>query len=236
METSGNLWGVDERTSRIRADSIVIHVNVSARAAPRVLPTAAFQQLAEFRYQIRQFLHFSEEAAREKSIEPQQHQLMLAIKGLPEGPRPTVRALSSRLCLRHHSTVELINRAVERGLLTRSHSDEDRREVLVELTRHGEELLQELSVLHCRNCRLRARRFPRRCTRLCITRRRIARGWLDVQTQEKTFPGTGRLHDCRSSRSHFAAGDCHRVHGCICGLVLTQADGAVHEYLLLPAH
>lgn len=112
------------------------------------LPTAAFQQLAEFRYQIRQFLHFSEEAAREKSIEPQQHQLMLAIKGLPEGTRPTVRALSSRLCLRHHSTVELINRAVERGVLMRRHSDEDRREVLVELTRHGEELLQELSVLH----------------------------------------------------------------------------------------
>ena len=107
-----------------------------------------FQQLAEFRYRIRQFLHFSEEAARATGIEPQQHQLLLAIKGLPRMMRPTVTALSSRLCLRHHSTVELINRLVERGAVTRRHCEEDRREVLVELTPHGEELLRRLSVLH----------------------------------------------------------------------------------------
>jgi len=112
------------------------------------VPAAAFQQLAEFRYKIRQFLHFSEEAARMSGIEPQQHQLMLAIKGLPKGMRPTVTVLSSRLCLRHHSTVELINRLVERRAVVRKHSDHDRREVLVELTPHGEELLQKLSVLH----------------------------------------------------------------------------------------
>ena len=72
------------------------------------LSPAAYQRLAEFRSRIRQFLHFSEEAARATGIEPQQHQLLLAIKGLPEGTRPTVTALSSRLCLRHHSTVELV--------------------------------------------------------------------------------------------------------------------------------
>lgn len=109
---------------------------------------ADYRKLAEFRYRIRQFLHFSEEAARLNSIEPQQHQLLLAIKGLPEGTRPTVTALSSRLCLRHHSTVELINRLVERGAVIRRHSQEDRREVLVELTPHGEHLLSMLSVLH----------------------------------------------------------------------------------------
>jgi DNA-binding MarR family transcriptional regulator len=118
------------------------------------VPTAAFQTLAEFRYKVRQFLHFSEEAARVNGIEPQQHQLMLTIKGLPKGMRPTVTALSSRLCLRHHSTVELINRAVERGVLRRRHSDQDRREVLVELTSHGEELLQKLSVLHLEELRI----------------------------------------------------------------------------------
>jgi DNA-binding MarR family transcriptional regulator len=116
--------------------------------AKRDLPIAAFQQLAEFRHKIRQFLHFSEEAARANGIEPQQHQLMLAIKGLPKGTRPTVTTLSARLCLRHHSTVELINRSVERGAVTRRHNDDDRREVLVELTPYGEELLQKLSVLH----------------------------------------------------------------------------------------
>ena len=107
-----------------------------------------YRKLAEFRSRIRQFLHFSEEAARLSGIEPQQHQLLLAIKGLPEGTRPTVTALSSRLCLRHHSTVELINRLVERGAVMRRHSQEDRREVLVELTAHGDELLRKLSVLH----------------------------------------------------------------------------------------
>ena len=112
------------------------------------MSVAGFQQLAEFRYQIRQFLHFSEEAARANGIEPQQHQLMLAIKGLAEGQRPTITTLSSRLCLRHHSTVELVNRLVERGAARRRHGEEDRREVLVELTPYGEELLEKLSVLH----------------------------------------------------------------------------------------
>ncbi len=112
------------------------------------LSTAAFQRLAEFRYRIRQFLHFSEEAARANGIEPQQHQLLLAIKGLPSGTRPTVTALSSRLCLRHHSTVELVNRLEEHNAVVRRHSEQDRREVLVELTAHGEELLRQLSVLH----------------------------------------------------------------------------------------
>jgi DNA-binding MarR family transcriptional regulator len=112
------------------------------------MPIAGFRELAEFRYRIRQFLHFSEETARRSGIEPQQHQLMLAIKGLPEGLRPTVRTLSSRLSLRHHSTVELINRLVDRGAAVRRPSEQDRREVLVELTDHGEALLRKLSVLH----------------------------------------------------------------------------------------
>jgi DNA-binding MarR family transcriptional regulator len=114
---------------------------------PDISP-AGYRKLAEFRYRIRQFLHFSEETARLSGIEPQQHQLLLAIKGLPEGTRPTVTAVSSRLCLRHHSTVELINRLVERGAIVRRHSEQDRREVLIELTPRGEQLLRMLSVLH----------------------------------------------------------------------------------------
>jgi DNA-binding MarR family transcriptional regulator len=121
---------------------------MGASPAQPALATAGFQQLAAFRYRIRQFLHFSEEAARRNGLEPQQHQLMLAIKGLPQGLRPTITTLSARLCLRHHSTVELVNRLVERGAAVRKPSDQDRREVLVELTAHGDELLQKLSVLH----------------------------------------------------------------------------------------
>jgi DNA-binding MarR family transcriptional regulator len=114
----------------------------------RPFSTESFRLLAEFRFHIRQFLHFSEAAARSFGIEPQQHQLMLAIKGLPAGTRPTVRVLSTRLCLRHNSTVELINRLVRRGALVRTPGADDRREVLVELTPLGEELLEKLSLLH----------------------------------------------------------------------------------------
>lgn len=112
------------------------------------ISAGGFRQLAEFRHRIRQFLHFSEEVARSKGIEPQQHQLLLAVKGLPKGIRPTVTALSQQLCLRHHSTVELIDRLVEHGALRRRHGEHDHREVLVELTPHGEDLLRRLSALH----------------------------------------------------------------------------------------
>jgi DNA-binding MarR family transcriptional regulator len=113
-----------------------------------------FRQLAEFRHRIRQFLHFSEEAARSKGIEPHQHQVLLAVKGLPKGARPTITALSQQLCIRHHSAVELIDRLVERGAVRRKHSHEDQREVLIELTPHGKALLHRLSVLHWKELRV----------------------------------------------------------------------------------
>lgn len=114
----------------------------------KAFPASGYYQLAEFRHAIRQFLHFSEQAARDNGIEPQQHQLLLAIKGLPQDLRPTVSILSERLCLKHHSTVELINRLVERGAAARHQSEDDRREVLVELTPEGETILRKLSFLH----------------------------------------------------------------------------------------
>jgi DNA-binding MarR family transcriptional regulator len=122
-------------------------LNVRPGAHRGVVSAAGYRQLAEFRYRIRRFLHFSEETARAHGIEPQQHQLLLAVKGLPEGARPTVTELAQRLCLRHHSTVELVDRLVERGAVTRQHNPEDRREVFVALTEHGEELLHRLSTL-----------------------------------------------------------------------------------------
>jgi DNA-binding MarR family transcriptional regulator len=116
----------------------------------RAVTPDAYRQLAEFRFQIRSFLHFSENAVRVAGIEPQQHQLMLAIKGLPDGARPTVTVLAHRLCLKHHSTVELINRLERRGVVVRRPSSQDKREVLIELTPRGDNLLDQLSVLHWR--------------------------------------------------------------------------------------
>lgn len=107
-----------------------------------------YQALAEFRYQIRRFLHFSEQATRAAGIEPQQHQLLLALKGLPEGRQATIGELAERLQLQHHSTVELVNRLVERGFVQRCRDEGDQRRVLVHLTPRGEEILRELSFEH----------------------------------------------------------------------------------------
>ena len=104
--------------------------------------------MAELRYQIRKFLRFSENAARQAGIEPQQHQLLLAIMGLPDGASPTIGVLAERMQLQHHSTVELVDRLVDRNFLCRLRSTNDRRQVLVKLTHDGEEFLQKLSLHH----------------------------------------------------------------------------------------
>ncbi|HEY6411095.1 MAG TPA: MarR family transcriptional regulator [Ktedonobacteraceae bacterium] len=107
-----------------------------------------YQTLAEFRYQLRRFLRFSEQTARTAGLEPQQHQLLLAVKGLPQGMKATIGTLAERLQLAHHSTVELIDRLVERGFVQRCRDEADQRRVLVNLTPQGEEMLRKLSLAH----------------------------------------------------------------------------------------
>jgi DNA-binding MarR family transcriptional regulator len=113
-----------------------------------------YRALAELRYQIRRFLHFSEQAALSASLEPRQHQLMLALKGLPEGVRPRIGELAERLQIQHHSTVELVNRLAAAGYVSRSRGATDRREVLLALTTKGERVLRELSLHHQNELRL----------------------------------------------------------------------------------
>ncbi len=107
-----------------------------------------YRALSEFRYQIRRFLRFSEQAARAAGLEPQQHQLLLTIRGLPPGAEPTVGELAERLQIRHHSVVELIDRLEERQLIHRVRSDQDRRKVLIEVTPEGDRVLQSLAMMH----------------------------------------------------------------------------------------
>lgn len=121
----------------------------------QALAHSDYRELAELRYQVRRFLHFSEQAAREMGLEPQQHQLMLALKGLPEAMRPTIGTLAERLQLQHHSTVELVNRLSVGGLVQRHRTGEDRRQVLLALTPKGEKILRELSVGHKAELRTR---------------------------------------------------------------------------------
>jgi DNA-binding MarR family transcriptional regulator len=87
-----------------------------------------YRALHDFRYAIRRFLRFSEEAARASGIEPQQHQLLLAIRA---GYADSVAMLAERMQLQHHSTVELIDRVEARGLARRIRSDQDHRRVLI---------------------------------------------------------------------------------------------------------
>jgi len=107
-----------------------------------------YRALAELRHRIRRFLTFSEREARAVGIEPQQHQLLLALKGLPEDRRPTVGVLAERLQLRHHSVVGLVDRLVAAGLAARRPSTEDAREVLLSITASGERVLRRLSLAH----------------------------------------------------------------------------------------
>ena len=109
---------------------------------------AKFIAQAEFRYQIRRFLRFSEEAARRANLHPQQYQLLLAIRGLPPGEPAKIGRLAERLQLAHHSAVELIDRAERRGLVMRTADHLDRRQVMVHLSSRGETVLKQLAREH----------------------------------------------------------------------------------------
>ena len=112
------------------------------------LSLSDYQALAEFRYQIRKFLHFSEKAVQGSGLERGQYQLMLAIKGMPEGVRPRIRELAERMQVQHHSAVELVNRLEAGGYVRRERAQDDRREVLLALTAKGERVLGELALHH----------------------------------------------------------------------------------------
>ncbi len=108
-----------------------------------------YEALAEFRYQLRRFQRFSEEAARAVDIEPQQHQMLLAIKGSSDESL-TIGAIAERLQIQHHSAVELVARAEARGLVSRTRGSSDRRQVFVAVTDAGARALQELAAAHHR--------------------------------------------------------------------------------------
>jgi DNA-binding MarR family transcriptional regulator len=103
-----------------------------------------YRALAELRYRIRHFLSEGDAVARSAGLEPQQYLLLLTIRGLPESEEATIRNLAERLALRHHSTVELIDRLETHGYVRRSRGRDDRRRVLVSLLPRGERLLEQV--------------------------------------------------------------------------------------------
>lgn len=115
---------------------------------PTRVSASDYAALAEIRYRIRCFLNFSEASAREVGLEPQQHQLLLAIRGLPEGEAPTIRRIAERLQIQHNSAVELVRRSVDNGLVVKREVEGDRRAVHLDITRRGERLLEKLARSH----------------------------------------------------------------------------------------
>jgi len=103
-----------------------------------------YHALAQLRHLIRRFLQEGDAAAREAGLEPQQYLLLLAIRGLEPGQEASIRTLAERLSLRHHSTVELVDRLEGHGLVKRTRGREDRRQVLVSLQPRGEKLLERV--------------------------------------------------------------------------------------------
>ena len=112
------------------------------------LSVSDYQALAEFRFQIRKFLHFSDLAIAAAGLERAQYQLMLTIKGLPPELRPRIRDVANRMLIQHHSAVELVNRLESGGFVRRERAEGDRREVLLALTPKGERVLAELALHH----------------------------------------------------------------------------------------
>jgi DNA-binding MarR family transcriptional regulator len=107
-----------------------------------------FETLSEFRYQLRRFLRFSEQAVRAEGITPLQYLLMLHIKGFAGRDWATVGELAEKLQSHHHGTVALVSRCEKLGLVKRKLSDVDRRRVEIHLTAKGERYVDKLARMH----------------------------------------------------------------------------------------
>jgi len=112
------------------------------------LTTSDFESLAEFRYRLRKFLRFSEEATQALGLTPLQYQLLLQVKGYPGRAHPTVGQLAERLQSKHHGVVALLSRCEELGLVQRRPCTHDLRQVQVHLTAKGESIVRRLAALH----------------------------------------------------------------------------------------
>ena len=120
---------------------------------------ADYRRLLELRTGLRRFLKWSGELAEAAGLTPAQHQLLLAVRGHPDPEPPTIGQLADHLLLRHHSTVQLVDRAEAAGLLTRTRDEADHRVVRVALTPSGEGILASLAREHLEELRRIGRSF-----------------------------------------------------------------------------
>jgi DNA-binding MarR family transcriptional regulator len=121
-------------------------MRAGARAASGNSPVSQseYETLAEFRHQLAGFLSRRRDAAAAVGLEAQQYELLLAIKGAPQGTQPNIKQIAEQLLLQHHSAVELTTRLEKRGLVQRQRSPQDRRSVLVSVTKAGDKVLEQV--------------------------------------------------------------------------------------------
>jgi DNA-binding MarR family transcriptional regulator len=119
---------------------------MTARGAP--VTKRQYEALANFRYQLRRFLRYSEQVTRSHGITPLQYQLMLQIKGYPGREWASIGELAERMQAQHHGIVSLVTRTEKLGLVRRQVDENDRRSVRVSLTHSGESALRSLAQLH----------------------------------------------------------------------------------------
>jgi DNA-binding MarR family transcriptional regulator len=129
-------------------------------------PDRLLHTLADFRYELRRFLQFSESAAQEAGLQPQQHQLLLQVAGAREGTAVTIAYAAGRLGLKHNSTVELVDRSEREDLIERTTDKEDKRRAILRLTRKGKQVLQKLAGEHARELNEMAPRLVRALRRV----------------------------------------------------------------------
>jgi DNA-binding MarR family transcriptional regulator len=125
------------------------------------------QNLAEFRYELRRFLQFSESCSAEAGLHPQQHQLLLQLAGAPDDMETTVSYVAERLGLRHHTVVELSKRCEEAGLIHRNQDLNDRRRIQLQVTAKGHRVLRVLSEDHERELYELGPRLIQALSRIC---------------------------------------------------------------------
>lgn len=126
----------------------MVKIVVPDEGDSRSMTKRDFEALARFRFAVRSYLRFSEETVRQHGLTPQHYQLLLALKGVPDREWASVGELAEQLQLRHHSTVELVDRAQGNGLVRRDEDPDDGRTVRVLLTAEGQRMLALLSPLH----------------------------------------------------------------------------------------
>lgn len=152
----GGVWGHPVSASPWKQEFNLATKTAKSTPSPKTpirrkktaLTKANYEALAEFRWELRKFLAFSEAAATGAGVTPQQHQLMLSIKGAPGRDLLSIGEIADRLLLRHHTVVELVDRLSDVGLVERNPDPTDGRKIQVSLTKPGNATIDKLSSIH----------------------------------------------------------------------------------------